>query len=61
MVGLAVPLTSTVVDFFAARYIARSQDVLRRRALLTLSPVFEVIAQALPQHDRECALCWEPI
>src|ERR1039457_5741383 len=36
---LALILTSTIVDFFAARYIARSQDVLRRRALLTLSLV----------------------
>lgn len=36
---LSLILTSTVVDFFASRYIARSQDVLRRRALLTLSLV----------------------
>ena len=36
---LSLILTSTVVDFLAARYIARSQDVLRRRALLTLSLV----------------------
>lgn len=34
---LILILTSTVVDFFAARYIARSQDALRRRGLLTLS------------------------
>src|SRR5437867_9839253 len=36
---LSLILTSTVVDFLAARYIARSQDVLRRRMLLTLSLV----------------------
>jgi D-alanyl-lipoteichoic acid acyltransferase DltB (MBOAT superfamily) len=36
---LSLILTSTVVDYFAARYIARSSDVLRRRALLTLSLV----------------------
>ena len=36
---LSLILTSTVVDFFAARYIARSSDPLRRRALLTLSLV----------------------
>ncbi len=30
-------LISTIVDFFASRYIARSNDRLRRRALLTLS------------------------
>jgi D-alanyl-lipoteichoic acid acyltransferase DltB (MBOAT superfamily) len=29
--------TSTVVDFYSARYIANSQDVFRRRALLTIS------------------------
>jgi alginate O-acetyltransferase complex protein AlgI len=34
---LILILTSTVVDFFAARYIARSQDALRRRTLLTIS------------------------
>ena len=34
---LLLIFTSTVVDFYSARYIANSQDVLRRRALLTLS------------------------
>src|SRR5438093_13551318 len=36
---LSLILISTVVDFFAARYIARSPDVIRRRGLLTLSLV----------------------
>jgi alginate O-acetyltransferase complex protein AlgI len=34
---LILILTSTVVDFFAARYIASSKNVLHRRSLLTLS------------------------
>jgi D-alanyl-lipoteichoic acid acyltransferase DltB (MBOAT superfamily) len=34
---LILILISTVVDFFAARYIANSSDVVRRRSLLTLS------------------------
>ncbi len=36
---LILILISTVVDFFCARYIARSTDARRRRALLTLSLV----------------------
>src|SRR4051794_28215315 len=36
---LALILISTVVDFFAAGYIARSRDPWRRRGLLTVSLV----------------------
>ena len=36
---LLLIFTSTVVDFYSARYIARSQDVFHRRALLSLSLV----------------------
>jgi alginate O-acetyltransferase complex protein AlgI len=36
---LSLILTSTVVDFFAARYISRSENTFRRRALLTVSLV----------------------
>ncbi len=39
---LILILVSTVVDFFAARYIAASQDRLQRRALLTMSLVLNI-------------------
>ena len=39
---LSLILISTVVDFFCARYIDQSQDVRRRRLLLSISVVLNI-------------------